>query len=191
MKIYFVRHGRTQGNIDQIYNGTIDEVLADIGKEDLSEKKSIYKNLKFDYIYCSPLTRCKQTFDILFPDDQVDEYREDLIEMDFGDWAGTKYEKKFTELQEQGYTWNDYVDPENGETYESLFSRTTNFLKEVISKHKNDENILVVCHGLVIAAIMKKHFIQDEIMYYLSPKNGLGYIVDTDENKAERIVFEK
>ena len=184
MKIYFVRHGKTQGNLEQRYNGIIDEPLVKDGIDELETRKDIYKDVKFDYIYCSPLTRCQQTFAILFPNYQVNEYRPDLVEMDFGSWAGISYADKLKELESQGYTWNDYVDPENGETYESLFNRTTNFLEEIKAKHNSAETILVLAHGLVIASVMKKHFLPDEIMYFLSPDNGLGYIIDLNDNEV-------
>lgn len=187
MKIYFVRHGITQGNIEQRYNGIVDEPLCVKGREDLAAKKDTYTGIEFDYIYSSPLTRCKQSFEILFPDLEVDEYRDDLVEMDFGDWAGTRYDVKLKELMDAGYTWDDYVDPENGETYESLFNRTTNFLNELIDKHQEGETILVLCHGIVMAAIMKKHYLQDENMFYLSPENGMGYIVDVINDSVDKI----
>lgn len=189
MKVYFVRHGKTQANINHTYNGIIDEPLAQEGIIDLENKKDIYKNLDFDYIYCSPLQRCKQTFEILFENKKVDEFRDDLVEMNFGDWAGESYEKKFKELEAQGYTWNDYVNPKNGETCEELFDRTTKFLDEIKAKHNNGDKVLVLCHGIVISSIMKKHFLQDEVMYFLSPENGLGYVIDFDakDNKIEKI----
>ncbi|MDL2212064.1 histidine phosphatase family protein [Erysipelotrichaceae bacterium OttesenSCG-928-M19] len=190
MKIYFVRHGITQGNVERKYNGIIDEPLHQQGIEDLKEKRDIYKDIQFDYCYCSPLKRCQQSLDILFPQQKVDELRDDLIEMNFGDWAGITYEQKIKDLFEQGYTWDDFVDPENGETYESLFTRTTNFLTEVLEKHDNNATILVMCHGLVIASIMKKHYLVNDNMYSLSPDNGLGYIVDTTDNSIEKISFE-
>jgi len=184
MKIYFVRHGKTQGNIEERYN-VGDEVLVAEGKEDLKSKKAIYDDIEFDYIYSSPLTRCKETFEILFPQHEVDEYREDLVEMDFGDWAGEKYSTIIKEMQGLGYTLEDFVDPVNGETYDSLFARTTNFLNEITQKHNNGETVLVLAHGLVIAAILKQHFLKDEIIYFLSPDNGLGYVIEIDDDNIE------
>lgn len=180
MRIYFVRHGKTLANIKQTYNGIIDDPLSDVGIRDLKDKRELYQDLSFDYIYCSIQKRCRESFEILFSPQQVDEYREDIIEINFGDWAGQTYESVLAELIAKGYTLDDQVDPPNGETYEYLFARTTNFLTEIKAKHKDDEKILVVTHGIVISAIMKKHFLKAKTFYDLAPDNGLGYIVDLD-----------
>ena len=189
MKIYFVRHGKTQGNIEKRYNSVADDKLVAIGKQDLKEKKELYSKIKFDYIYCSTLNRCRESFEILFPDQEVDEYREDIVEIDFGDWAGEPYQKIIDEFLVQGYTLDDFVDPVNGETYESLFNRIDKFLAEVTSKFASNSKILVMTHGLVIAAIMKKHYLSQTNFFSLSPDNGLGFIIDTDNNKVEKIEF--
>ncbi|MEG0368015.1 MAG: histidine phosphatase family protein [Coprobacillus sp.] len=187
MKIYFVRHGITQANIEKKYNGIIDEPLSDKGRSDLATKKKRYEDVVFDYIYCSPLIRAQESFEILFPNLEINETRKDLVEMNFGDWAGTSYENKFQELADAGYTWDDLVNPPNGETYDELFARTTTFLDEVIDNHKEKNNILVVTHGIVISSILKKHYLKDANMYGLSPDNGLGYIIDTNTNEVEVI----
>ena len=189
MKIYFVRHGKTQGNIEQRYNSVDDDKIVAEGIKDLEEKKIIYQNLQFDYIYCSTLNRCLESFVILFPDKKVDEYREDIVEIDFGDWAGRPYQEVMNEYFAQGYTIDDFVDPVNGESYESLFQRVGKFLEDVSNKFKDDENILVLTHGMVIAAIMKKHYLQDHSFFHLAPRNGLGYIVDTKTKEVEKIKF--
>lgn len=178
MKIYFVRHGQTQANLDKTYNGQIDEVLIPEGVAELEELKANYEGLEFDHIYSSPLTRCQQTFDILFPDQEINDIDERLIEINFGDWSGRTYESVLTELAQQGYKLSDFVNPPNGETYEQLFARTTDFLEEIKGKHQEDENILVMAHGLVISAIMKQHFFPDEVMYHLAPDNGRGYVIE-------------
>lgn len=179
MKLYLIRHGMTDNNIKQAWNANEDEEVSQEGYEDLKKKRKIYKNLDVDYFYCSPLIRAKQSFDILFEGKKADEYRKDLREMDFGDWAGVKYEDKFNELQLLGYTWDDYVDPENGETYENLFKRTCSFLQEVELRHlDNDETVVVLSHGVVIAAIIQHHFLPEENLFKLTPENGLGYLIE-------------
>jgi probable phosphoglycerate mutase len=177
MNLYLVRHGMTQSNIDKLYNGIIDEPLIAAGKKDLECKKERYNGMGFDYIYSSPLQRCLQSFQILFSNHNIDELRDDLVEMDFGDWLGIKYEEKFKELFALGYTFDDLIDPENGETYESLFKRTNDFIDEIKIKHEND-TVLVMCHGLVIASIIYNSFPINKNMYELSPDNGLGYLVE-------------
>ncbi|WP_423364458.1 histidine phosphatase family protein [Mycoplasma sp. P36-A1] len=187
MKIYFIRHGKTASNLLQVYNGRNDEPLSEDGRNDLESKKGLYKDVKFDYVYASPMTRVRQSIDILFGDINVNELREDLMEMDFGSWVGVKYTDKMKELEALGYTMNDIVDPKGGETFDNLFNRTTEFLKEILEKHNEDDTILVGAHGMVIAAIMHKNYFPEEIFYYLTPDNGLGYIIDTKTKEIKKI----
>jgi len=189
MKLYFVRHGRTPANILRVYNGiSNDESLSQEGIEDLEKKKSIYQDINFDYIYASPMKRVQETLGILV-NQPINELREDLMEMDFGDWVGVSYDDKAKELADLGYTWDDYVDPDNGETFEHLFSRTKNFINEVLSKHNDNETILIGSHGMTIAALMQGSFLKDINFYQLTPENGLGYIVDTSDGSVEKIEF--
>ena len=183
MKLYLIRHGMTANNARRAYNLNGDEEISNEGREDLEKKKKIYEDLKIDYCYCSPLIRAQQSFEILFDGKEPNEYRNDLREMDFGDWAGVKYEDKFRELEALGYTWDDYVDPENGETFQSLFKRTCSFLQEVELKHLDKKDtVVVVSHGLVIAAIIQHHFLPEENIYALSPENGLGYLIEYQDD---------
>lgn len=183
MKLYLIRHGISLGNQKKVYNGRLDEKLSQEGIKDLEEKKSLYTNLKVDYCYCSTLTRARQSWAILFPKLAVNEYRDDLVEMDFGDWTGMSYQDKFKELLAQGYSYNDLIDPDNGESYEQLFERTTNFLNEVLTKHHDSNCIVVLTHGLVISSLMYQHFVIGKSMYELAPANGLGFIIEFDEHK--------
>jgi len=189
MKLYFVRHGRTPANILRVYNGiSNDESLSQEGIDDLNKKKDLYKDIHFDYVYASPMKRVQETLAIL-TDQEIDELRKDLMEMDFGDWVGVNYDEKTKELATLGYTWDDYVDPDNGETYEHLFARTKSFVDEVLSKHKDDETILIGSHGMTIAALMKGSFLKDVNFYQLTPENGLGYMVDTKDGSVEKIEY--
>ncbi|WP_423364459.1 histidine phosphatase family protein [Mycoplasma sp. P36-A1] len=199
MKLYLVRHGLTDSNVNgKMYYG--DEALTQEGIDDLLDKKNVYKNLTFDYAYCSPLLRTKMTFELLFPNKMVDEYREDIIEFDLGDasdFNGSKKElKKY--ITEQLMTTNDIPELANGELFCDFEKRINNFMNELIKNNIHKDNILVVSHGLAISAMVKHVLETNDIIFSLVPPNGLGYIIDFDEkvckkiihnNKIENVVF--
>lgn len=176
MKIYYVRHGVTQANIEKRYNGIVDEELSEIGIEKLNDVKSIYEDLDIDYVYCSPLKRCQQSFEILFNNHQINEIRPELAEMNLGQWAGRTYQEVFDELSSQGYKLGEYVNPPGGETYDQLFSRVKNFFNEIVSTHNDDETIVVMSHGLVIGATITSLIHQNDNLYTHTPDNGLGCV---------------
>lgn len=93
-KIHFIRHGLTSANIDGRYIGTTDLPLSPEGIKGLKEIKTELNTLKADVVFTSPLTRCTETCDILFPNKTpiiIDEFKE----YDFGDFEN----KTATELE--------------------------------------------------------------------------------------------
>lgn len=65
IEILLIRHGKTAGNLEGRYIGSrTDEPLCPVGIAELQAKK--YPPV--DMIYTSPLKRCQQTAEILWPD---------------------------------------------------------------------------------------------------------------------------
>ena len=67
IKLWLIRHGKTEGNKLSRYIGTTDEPLCQEGTEFLH--KMDYP--KVQAVYVSPLKRCVQTAEILFPGEPV------------------------------------------------------------------------------------------------------------------------
>ena len=75
MKIYFIRHGLTEGNIQKKYIGKTDEPLCTEGIAELRQKLADgdYENVVNEAskagctIWRSPMLRCAQTAEIIFP----------------------------------------------------------------------------------------------------------------------------
>lgn len=86
MKIYLIRHGETKGNRERRYVGRTDEGLLPEGIQALKEKKMP----QVERVYASPLRRCRQTAQILFPK-QEPVLIEDLRECDFGEFEYKNY----------------------------------------------------------------------------------------------------
>ena len=70
MKVYLMRHGETDYNKKGLIQGTLDIPLNEFGLELAEKTKEGFEKegLTFDYCYCSPLIRARQTAEILtFP----------------------------------------------------------------------------------------------------------------------------
>lgn len=184
MKLYLLRHGKTSSNDQHAYNASNDESVSSEGLEELKALRPLYEDVQFDYVYCSKLKRCQESIKELFPGLKIDEIRDDIVEMNFGDWVGRTYQSVIEEYAKQGFTYDDLIDPPNGESYASLFKRTGDFINEVTTKHPND-TVMVMSHGLVISAIMKQFYLKDEPIYFLAPDNGKGYIIDIDKDNIK------
>ena len=86
MKIIFIRHGKTAGNLEKRYIGTTDESLCDEGKSEI--KGRAYPDVR--RVICSPMKRCIETAALIYPDIKPF-ICNDLRECDFGDFENKNY----------------------------------------------------------------------------------------------------
>ena len=64
MKIFAIRHGQTELNVKGLINGTIPDTLTEAGMEQAREA-ALNLPASIKRIYSSPLTRARQTAEIL------------------------------------------------------------------------------------------------------------------------------
>lgn len=88
MTFYFLRHGETLGNLEKRYVGATDEALLPESREAL--KALILPPVK--KVYASPMRRCVETVEILYPGVPV-ELVPDFIECGFGAFEYKNYEE--------------------------------------------------------------------------------------------------
>ncbi len=86
-KIHLIRHGLTDGNLKQQYIGKTDLPLAPVGVTELMRLKDETDYPRVDKVYSSPMLRCKQTANILYPNKEA-VLIENLREIDFGEFEG-------------------------------------------------------------------------------------------------------
>ncbi len=147
MNIYYIRHGQTDFNLKKRVQGCIDIELNNTGIEQAKMAKKNLKNIEFDAVYASPLTRTKQTAYYALGNRNYElnlDYR--IAERDYGMYEGLSYDVlEYSKLDfKKTYTIDTYT--KNGvETLESMKTRIRNFFNE-ISK-KDYKNVLIVSHG--------------------------------------------
>ena len=85
MKIYLVRHGETEWNKEYRLQGQADTQLNDYGRELAQITAEALKDIPFDVIFHSPLSRAKETAYILKRDRKIEIIGDErLREMSFG-----------------------------------------------------------------------------------------------------------
>lgn len=140
MKLYVIRHGNTDSNRLDIYNGKLlNEDINNIGIKQAQEASKKIKNLNLDLIICSPLLRTRHTCDIINSNKIKVIYDDRIEERNCGVLTNTKID--------------------NLETVPELFKRVNLFLDEIKKKYSG-QNILLVTHGGVARAI---HFYFNEL----------------------------
>ena len=172
--LIFIRHAETDFNRDGIFAGRTD---CNITKEGFKKAKDLFSKdqKQFDYIYCSPLKRTKQTLEAIIPD-SVPIVDERIIEISIGEWEGKKkdsIDKDVLALYRAGqYT------PPGAETTSQVDKRVCDFVKSLFENYQDNEKILIVTHNGVMRSI-KRNFINE---YSNIMSKNLGSIVLTEEH---------
>jgi broad specificity phosphatase PhoE len=148
MKIYVIRHGQTELNVKGLINGHIPDKLT---QEGVNQAKQAAGGLpkSITHIYSSPLTRAKQTAEVLNESLQVPiTYHDELMEVGFGDLEGTPFldEHKIQHVN-LDYDWGPA-----GENSEQVKQRVSKFLNEIYQS-TGDGEALLVTHGGIVRTI--------------------------------------
>lgn len=146
MKIYLVRHGEVNHNLYGLYNRE-DEDLNETGIKQAEELRENIKNIKYDFIISSPLSRARHTANIINIENKNIVIDDRLKERDPGSLSG-----KPLEVTNREEYWNYYTTIQYGtsENITKFFNRVYNFLDEL--KTKDYKNVLIVAHSGVLKA---------------------------------------
>jgi alpha-ribazole phosphatase len=153
MLLYALRHTKVDVPTGICY-GQTDVNLASTFEGELTNIKDSIEGLIFDYVYSSPLIRCRLLAENLrLPNNIV--FEENLKELNFGNWETQSWEAIFA--TKDGKHWMDnYLTAQcpNGESYYQLLQRIELFLQYNKRKHPN-ATVLWVTHSGVIVALYK------------------------------------
>lgn len=158
MKLYIIRHGETDWNKERRLQGQSDTKLNEYGVKLARITSEALKDIRFDYIFSSPLQRAYRTAEILRRDRNIEIVRDDrLKEIGFGINEGVPA----SEITEDFHYFFDapekYVPVQGGETYEQLCFRSRDFIDSVIvplSIKEPDATALITAHGALNKSIM-------------------------------------
>lgn len=191
LKLWLIRHGKTQGNKLGRYIGITDESLCQEGREFLE---------KMDYpcpqaIYVSPMKRCVETAKILFPGREL-HIVEDLAECNFGEFENKNYKELSGNPAYQAWIDSNGMLPfPGGESREEFKRRNLNgFQRAVTSCIRSGASYgALVVHGGTIMNIMEEYADIQRPFYEWHVKNGGGYEVELDtklwqKDKRELII---
>jgi len=181
-KIHLLRTGSTVNDPEKLYVGQSDVPLSGRGRKTL---KQMAKELPYplvEHVYTSPLVRCVQTAEILYPNYQP-QLVEGLEDMNLGRFEG----KSFDELRDDAYftcwledSFNNT--PPGGEKVLDFTQRTTAAFDGVVRQMMRDKvsDAAVVTHGGVIMALMAAIALPRLPIHQWASDNGSGYTLLTN-----------
>lgn len=154
--IYLIRHGITQGNLDGKYIGQTNLSLCPEGKRQIESYCADEVYPEVQKVYSSPLARCLETAEIIYPDNKL-MIIDELSEMNFGDFEG-KTRQQLQDLREYADWLKGGADssPPNGEKYGDFMLRCIEGLDAVFTDMMNSDitNASIITHAGVITNLL-------------------------------------
>lgn len=185
MLIYLIRHGETEYNAEKRYQGTRDIPLSDAGRAELHKA-----DFTPDALYVSPLTRARQTAEILFPGvAQIPV--QDLREMCFGSFEGRNYIEM--EHDPEYLAWvasNSETACPDGERKAEFCERTCKAFAGVVDEAlaKGVERLAIVAHGGTQMASLERFARPARGYYDWCAGNGGGFVLDASRWNTDRVL---
>jgi len=194
MKIIFLRHGATPGNLEKRYIGITDEALSEPGKAEL---RAILNTEEFQKqvgpkgirkVYVSPLIRCRETAELFFPKaEQV--VVPELAEMNFGIFENKNYEEMKDFEPYNAWVRSQCEDPiPEGESKESFTDRVVQGFEKAIRSAVQEETMVFAVHGGTIMSVFSRFGEPHKAYYQWHCENGHGYIASWDGEKLKDII---
>ena len=196
MEVIFIRHLPTPGNEKKQYIGRTDEVLSSGAVTSFHKKREMYlksqKEGKYppfyppaEMIVASPMKRCVQTAELIYPGQKIVTEPE-LRECDFGRFEGKTYE----ELKDDPayIAWLEsggvlaFPEGEDQETFRSrCVEGVCRWLKKGAAEKKR--SIAFVVHGGTIMAALHRLAEGEHSFYDWQTGNGRGFLALAAEDE--------
>jgi broad specificity phosphatase PhoE len=156
-KLWLVRHGQTDWNIEGRWQGQANPPLNATGCEQAQALVNELADVKFEAIYSSDLQRAYETaFAVAKDKDLPVQVDSRLREINLGEWEGMlgieiaqKYPVLWSERE------NNPLDshPPGGESVMELAQRIIPAISDILEKHLRG-SVLIVSHGLALAVFL-------------------------------------
>ena len=189
-RIYLVRHGETEWNVEKRMQGQKDSPLTSRGRDQavlLREKllaDPVIAKRGLDLAISSALGRACQTLEICINGINITKGIDaGLNEISLGEWEGLTFSEVKQKWPEEFYNfWHCpslYTPSRGGETYMQLQARMVSTLKKIAAIMTKPANILVISHWIAIktALVALQGLSIDHIPSIPKPANGEFQII--------------
>jgi 2,3-bisphosphoglycerate-dependent phosphoglycerate mutase len=179
LKLLFIRHAQSTGNVEKRMQGQGDFPLTELGKTQTEKlaQRLLAEGWVPSHVYSSPLQRTVQTAKILLEQFQVaslpaeisDLMNSSMSAIDFSEPV-VKYADALMEHQNgvfQGLTWaeamayypelcrqleasSDWLPIPQAETLETARQRCREFIQQVLDQHRNGDRLWIVTHSWIL-----------------------------------------
>lgn len=175
--IHLIRHGAVEETMQGRYIGTTDVPLSDKGKADLRKLDHFCKYPYCTALFTSPLKRCKETCEILYPNLKPI-VLDGFIECSFGEWEGlTAEDLKGDEDFEKWLAGSSEVKPPKGESGADFTRRVCRLFEDVVNglMKTGTTDCVIVAHAGVISTILAVYGLPQAKPFEWQMDPGCGY----------------
>jgi len=148
-ELILARHGETDWNRQNRFQGHADPPLNAVGRRQSAELAEALAGETIARVYTSPLRRAAETAEIIARRLALEvEPLEPLREIDVGAWSGLTRDEIAAKFPAAYARWLERAPHgfEDGETYEQLAARVVPAIRRLAERHAS-ETVLVVTHG--------------------------------------------
>jgi len=161
-KLFLVRHGQSQWNLENRFTGWKDVDITEQGKEEARRAGQSLKRERIDLAFTSKLIRAQHTLQIILEEsgktDVPVTVDAALNERSYGDlegWNKTETAERFG--AEQVHSWRRSFDiaPPGGESLKDTCDRVIPYYeKAILPQLRMQRNVLIVAHGNSLRALI-------------------------------------
>lgn len=164
MKIFFIRHGQTTGDVEDRYGGDYDDHLTKLGEEQAQKLAENLQHVGIDKIFTSPLMRARETAELVNRKlnqgvEIVNELRErnhnGILSGMIRSEAREKYPQEVEKVKDYKTT------AQGGEDYENFKGRVVKILGKLVDMPH--QSIAIITHGGPIKAIFREILNKGEV----------------------------
>lgn len=197
MKVYILRHGRTDWNAAGRLQGRSDIELNEEGRASARETGEKLKEIPFSAAFSSPLLRARETAELILQGRNLPLQSDArLTELSYGRAEGAylAQDTRWNDMVQRLFSVpeRDYIAPEEGESYADLLVRCRDFINGVLLPHEKEwEHVLLVSHGGTVRGLFSSMLgeASDGLFQKHPPKNCAVNIVDCTDGKFSVDVF--
>ncbi|MBE6729327.1 MAG: phosphoglycerate mutase family protein [Ruminococcaceae bacterium] len=175
-KIYLIRHGATDGNARGEYIGVTDLPLSLSGATNLANLKDKIEYPQVEKVYTSPMLRCRQTANILYPEFSAENI-DNLTEYDFGEFEGKNALQLESNPDFYKWTSGQISSPPGGEDSTEFAKRVCLGFHEVVEDMMANgiTRAAIIMHGGAIMTLLSCCAVPRRRSLEWTSENGRGY----------------
>lgn len=189
MRVYFVRHGQSEGNRQKRHSGWSATPLSELGHQQARNANAYLKDIPFDRIYCSDLLRARQTCEDALPGSQPI-LSDKIREVDVGSLSGKLYDECAATLGEpyiRGERLQDFS-LYGGENQQQMHERVQSFIHE-LEQLEGVEHVAVFGHEGTVHQMINYVFGHDVALQHLRIANASATVFSYENGVWTLLAF--